>query len=114
QRGRHATIVGRGRGSAPALRGHRRTARPAVREDVAGLRQGTGRAGAYHRPVGGLALIAGPGHSRHPWSHSGAHHCWRRLPVNELTERLIMMQPIVMGGAVPTVEELRDRTSEMG
>ena len=34
--------------------------------------------------------------------------------MNELTERLTIDQPIVMGGAGPTVEELRDRTGEMG
>jgi hypothetical protein len=34
--------------------------------------------------------------------------------MNELTERLTVEQPIVMGGADPTVEELRDRTGEMG
>jgi hypothetical protein len=33
--------------------------------------------------------------------------------MNELTERLAIDQPIVMGGADPTVEELRDRTTEM-
>jgi hypothetical protein len=34
--------------------------------------------------------------------------------MNELTERLTVNQPIVMGGADPTAEELRDRTGEMG
>jgi hypothetical protein len=34
--------------------------------------------------------------------------------MNELTERLTVEQPIVMGGADPTVEELRNRTGEMG
>jgi hypothetical protein len=34
--------------------------------------------------------------------------------MNELTERLTVAQPIVMGGADPTVEELRERTGEMG
>jgi hypothetical protein len=34
--------------------------------------------------------------------------------MNELTERLSVDQPIVMGGADPTVEELRNRTGEMG
>ena len=34
--------------------------------------------------------------------------------MNELTERLIVDQPIIMGGADPTVEELRERTGEMG
>jgi hypothetical protein len=34
--------------------------------------------------------------------------------MNELTERLTVNQPVVMGGADPTVEELRDRTGEMG
>jgi hypothetical protein len=34
--------------------------------------------------------------------------------MNELTERLTVEQPIVMGGADPTVEELRERTGEMG
>ena len=34
--------------------------------------------------------------------------------MNELTERLTVEQPIVMGGAGPTVEELRERTGEMG
>lgn len=34
--------------------------------------------------------------------------------MNELTERLTVDQPIVMGGANPTVEELRNRTGEMG
>jgi hypothetical protein len=34
--------------------------------------------------------------------------------VNELTQRLTTAQPIVMGGADPTAEELRERTGEMG
>lgn len=34
--------------------------------------------------------------------------------MNELTERLTVDQPIVMGGADPTVGELRNRTGEMG
>jgi hypothetical protein len=34
--------------------------------------------------------------------------------MNELTERLTVDQPIVMGGADPTAEELRERTGEMG
>jgi Core binding factor beta subunit len=34
--------------------------------------------------------------------------------MNELTERLTIEQPIVMGGADPTAEELRERTGEMG
>jgi hypothetical protein len=34
--------------------------------------------------------------------------------MNELTERLTVGQPIIMGGAEPTVQELRDRTGEMG
>lgn len=34
--------------------------------------------------------------------------------MNELTERLTVEQPIVMGGADPTMEELRERTGEMG
>ena len=34
--------------------------------------------------------------------------------MNELTERLTVEQPIVMGGADPTIEELRERTGEMG
>lgn len=34
--------------------------------------------------------------------------------MNELTERLTVNQPIVMGGGDPTIEELRDRTGEMG
>jgi hypothetical protein len=38
----------------------------------------------------------------------------RRLFMNELTERLTVDQPIIMGGADPTVEELRNRTGEMG
>ena len=37
-----------------------------------------------------------------------------RLLMNELTQRLHTEQPIVMGGADPTVEELRERTGEMG
>jgi hypothetical protein len=37
-----------------------------------------------------------------------------RLLMNELTERLTIEQPIVMGGWDPTVEELRERTGEMG
>ena len=36
------------------------------------------------------------------------------LLMNDLTERLTIEQPIVMGGADPTVEELRERTGEMG
>jgi hypothetical protein len=34
--------------------------------------------------------------------------------MNELTERLSVDQPVIMGGADPTVEELRNRTGEMG
>jgi hypothetical protein len=34
--------------------------------------------------------------------------------MNELTGRLTVNQPIVMGGANPTVEELRNRMGEMG
>ena len=33
--------------------------------------------------------------------------------MNELTERLTVDQPIIMGGSDPTVEELRERTGEM-
>lgn len=33
--------------------------------------------------------------------------------MNELTERLTAEQPIIMGGADPTLEELRNRTGEM-
>jgi hypothetical protein len=34
--------------------------------------------------------------------------------MDDLTERLTIDQPIVMGGTDPTVAELRDRTGEMG
>jgi hypothetical protein len=34
--------------------------------------------------------------------------------MNELTERLTVDQPIIMGGVDSTVEELRERTGEMG
>ncbi len=34
--------------------------------------------------------------------------------MNELTERLTVTQPVVVGGYEPTVEELRNRTGEMG
>lgn len=34
--------------------------------------------------------------------------------MNELTQRLTVDQPIVMGGMDPTAEELRERTGEMG
>jgi hypothetical protein len=34
--------------------------------------------------------------------------------MNELTQRLTIDQPIIMGGFEPTVEELRERTGEMG
>lgn len=34
--------------------------------------------------------------------------------MNELTERLTVDQPIIMGGSDPTAEELRERTGEMG
>jgi hypothetical protein len=34
--------------------------------------------------------------------------------MNDLTERLTIDQPIIMGGGEPTVEELRERTGEMG
>jgi len=34
--------------------------------------------------------------------------------MNELTQRLTVNQPIIMGGANPTVEELRNRVGEMG
>lgn len=34
--------------------------------------------------------------------------------MNELTERLTVEQPVIMGGSTPTVEELRERTGEMG
>lgn len=34
--------------------------------------------------------------------------------MNELTQRLTVGQPVVMGGFEPTVEELRNRVGEMG
>jgi len=34
--------------------------------------------------------------------------------VNELTERLTVDQPVIMGGANPTAEELQNRVGEMG
>lgn len=34
--------------------------------------------------------------------------------MNDLTKRLTVDQPIIMGGSEPTVEELRERTGEMG
>jgi hypothetical protein len=34
--------------------------------------------------------------------------------MNELTERLTVEQPLVMGGTDPAVGELRERTGEMG
>lgn len=34
--------------------------------------------------------------------------------MNELTQRLTVDQPIIMGGSNPTVEELRNRTGELG
>jgi hypothetical protein len=34
--------------------------------------------------------------------------------MNELTQRLSVDQPVVMGGFEPTVEELHDRVGEMG
>jgi hypothetical protein len=34
--------------------------------------------------------------------------------MNELTERLTVEQPVIMGGSDPSVEELRERTGEMG
>lgn len=34
--------------------------------------------------------------------------------MNELTERLTVDQPVVMGGAGPTIEELRNRTGDIG
>jgi hypothetical protein len=34
--------------------------------------------------------------------------------MNELTQRLTAEQPVVMGGAEPTIDELRNRTGEMG
>lgn len=34
--------------------------------------------------------------------------------MNELVERLTVDQPVIMGGANPSVEELRNRTGEMG
>jgi hypothetical protein len=34
--------------------------------------------------------------------------------MNELTQRLTVEQPVVMGGWEPTVEELRNRVGEMG
>jgi hypothetical protein len=36
------------------------------------------------------------------------------MHMNDLTQRLSFDQPVVMGGADPTVEELRNRTGEMG
>src|SRR5713101_7195778 len=38
----------------------------------------------------------------------------RGLLMNELTQRLSSDQPIIMGGAQPSVEELRKRVQEMG
>jgi hypothetical protein len=34
--------------------------------------------------------------------------------MNDLTERLTVEQPIIMGGANPTANELRERTGELG
>ena len=34
--------------------------------------------------------------------------------MNDLTQRLTVDQPVVMGGFEPTVEELRERVGEMG
>jgi hypothetical protein len=34
--------------------------------------------------------------------------------MHDLTERLTVNQPIIMGGSEPTVAELRNRTGEMG
>jgi hypothetical protein len=34
--------------------------------------------------------------------------------MNELTQRLTVIQPVAMGGLDPTVEELCERTGEMG
>jgi hypothetical protein len=34
--------------------------------------------------------------------------------VDELTQRLTVDQPVIMGGTNPTVEELRTRTGDMG
>lgn len=34
--------------------------------------------------------------------------------MDELTNRLTVGQPVIMGGANPTVEELRERTGDMG
>lgn len=34
--------------------------------------------------------------------------------MNELTQRLTVDQPVIVGGAEPTVAELRNRTGEMG
>jgi hypothetical protein len=34
--------------------------------------------------------------------------------MNELTQRLTVSQPIIMGGMEPTVSELRERTGDMG
>lgn len=36
-----------------------------------------------------------------------------KVTMNELTERLTVEQPVVMGGADPTVEELRNRTGAL-
>jgi hypothetical protein len=34
--------------------------------------------------------------------------------MNDLTERLTVEQPIIMGGSDPTIDDLRERTGEMG
>jgi hypothetical protein len=34
--------------------------------------------------------------------------------MNELTERLTVDQPIIVGGPDPTIEDLRERTGDMG
>src|SRR5271155_3317065 len=47
-------------------------------------------------------------------SHPGSPNPFGALLVNELTERLTVDQPVVMGGANPTAEELRNRVGEMG
>jgi hypothetical protein len=52
--------------------------------------------------------------TRHPLNLGTNNSPRRRLFMNELTERLTVDQPIVMGGGDPTVEELRNRTGEMG
>jgi hypothetical protein len=64
--------------------------------------------GRWTQPIESVDASAAPA-----WIQATAIHS-RRLFMDELTQRLTIEQPIVLGGSQPTLEELRKRVGEMG